>query len=492
MTRNIHPDRLKKLETLEERGVDPFPARAPGRPVAIETLTRDVDGQTDQSFVIAGRLGQVRDFGKLRFAHISDRTASIQIGFSREELGDWWAERKLVEANDLVCVDGLLGRTKKGEPTLWARQVSLLAKALRPAPEKWHGLRDVETRYRMRYVDLFANPEVRQVFVMRSRVISEIRAYFDELGYLEVETPLLHGIPGGATARPFITHHNTLDTDLYLRIAPELYLKRLLVGGMERVYEIGRVFRNEGIGTWHNPEFTMLESYEAYADYNVIMERVEGLFERLCKNVLGGPKIEFRDKQYDLSPPYERRKYLELFAEHNKGLDYFDAEGVVARAKELGVHDPDLAPEKIANDVFEATVEPELEGPVFLIDYPKAICPLAKAKPEDPRVAERFELFLAGMELGNAFSELNNPIDQEERFEAQVREQDDETPGEVDYDYVAALEFGLPPAGGLGIGIDRLLMALSGSPSIRDVLLFPLLRPCPVDVDPTALPDVDV
>ncbi len=484
MTKHIHPDRLKRVETLEERGLDAFPARTPGTPVPIAEITADADGSMDQDFFVAGRLGQIRDFGKLRFSHIRDRSGSIQIGFQRDHLPDWWPNRKLIEASDVVGISGTLGRTKTGEATIWAKEVTLLGKSLRPAPEKWHGLQDVELRYRMRYVDLFANPEVRDTFMLRSRIIREIRAFFDDLGYMEVETPIMHGIPGGATAKPFITHHNALDMPLYMRIAPELYLKRLLVGGLERVYEIGRVFRNEGISTRHNPEFTMLESYEAYADYNVVMERVEQLFDRICTNVLDTHELSFRDEKYDLTPPFQRLKYMELFAEHNGGLDFFDSEGVEKRAKELSLWDPALPIEKIANDIFEETCEPHLTGPVFLIDYPKAICPFAKASPDDPRIAERFELFLAGMELGNAFSELNDPIDQEKRLEAQVESKDEETPAEVDYDYVQALEYGMPPAGGLGIGIDRLVMVLTGCDSIRDVLFFPLLRRVDSDIDP--------
>ncbi len=476
MTKHIQQDRLAKLTTLRDSGVLPYPARTPGTPVPTAKLVAKLEEQAGQSFFVAGRLGQIRDFGKLRFSHLTDRSGTIQVGFERDRLSEFWPNRKLIEANDIVGVQGELGTTQKGEPTLWATEVTLLTKALRPAPEKWHGLTDVETRYRMRYVDLFANENVRSQFIMRSRIIREIRAFFDELGYIEVETPVLHSIPGGAAARPFVTKHNALDMDLYLRIAPELYLKRLLVGGLERVYEIGRVFRNEGISTRHNPEFTMLESYEAFADYRTIMGRVEGIFGRVCANVVGSYELRFRDATYDLTPPFPKKRYCELFAEHNDGLDFFDEAGVRARAKALGIERPELSHEKIANDVFEATVEQHLDGPVFVIDYPKAICPFAKAKDDDPRIAERFELFVAGMELGNAFSELNDPIDQEGRLEAQVKDKDDETPSEVDYDYVTALEYGMPPAGGLGIGIDRLTMLMTSSDSIRDVLLFPLLR----------------
>ncbi|MHC4897137.1 MAG: lysine--tRNA ligase [Planctomycetota bacterium] len=478
MTDRIAEDRLQKLEKLRESGVDPYPPRVPG-PTDIASCLVDIKKREGEKVTIAGRLGQVRDFGKLRFAHCRDLTASIQVGFQRDRLPEFWPHRKLVETNDLVVVQGELGFTKKGEPTVWADTVTLASKSLRPPPEKWHGLTDVETRYRQRYVDLFANPEVRDVFVQRTRILQAIRRYFDDNGYLEVETPVLQAIFGGATARPFKTFHNTLDMPLFLRIAPELYLKRLLVGGMERVYEIARVFRNEGISTRHNPEFTMLESYEAYADLHDIMERVEGLFAHLCDTALGGAsKVTFREQEYSLRPPFEKKRYPELFANANGGLDCFDQKAVMARAKELGLKTtPDAGPwEKIANDVFEATVEDNLSGPVFVYDYPLAICPFAKTSPDDPRIAERFELFVAGMELANAFTELNDPIDQEQRFQRQLEHKDEESPSELDEDYVSALEYGMPPAGGLGIGIDRLCMLLTGSASIRDVVLFPLLR----------------
>ena len=476
MTDGIDDDRLKKLQALRAAGQDPFPARVTrGQPIA--DLLSDFASRHGQVVTIAGRLGVVRDFGKLRFAHLADRTGSLQVGFQRDRLPAFWPDRKLVEGNDLVSITGELGVTQKGEPTLWATEVTLASKALRPAPEKWHGLTDTEQRYRMRYVDLFANPEVRQAFAMRSRIVREVRHYFDSLGYLEVETPILQPIFGGAAARPFVTQHNALGMQLYLRIAPELYLKRLIVGGMERVYEIGRVFRNEGISTRHNPEFTMLESYEAWADYRDIMARVEGLFGHLVDVVLGGRSVvTFRDKPFDLKPPFQKARYLDLFAQQNPGVDWFDHAACTRRARELGLKTDGIEPARLANDVFEATVEDTLQGPVFVHDYPVAISPLAKRMADDPRVTERFELFVAGMELGNAFSELNDPLDQEQRFREQVAHKDDETPGEVDVDYVQALEFGMPPAGGLGIGIDRLCMLLSGSASIRDVVLFPLLR----------------
>ncbi|MGE0145235.1 MAG: lysine--tRNA ligase [Planctomycetota bacterium] len=476
MTEHIADDRLQKIAKLAELGIPAFPPRA-GKPTPIGQVLAEFEARNGATVIVGGRLTQFRDFGKLRFAHLVDRSGEIQIGFERDRLGEFWPNRKLIEANDLASIEGVLGTTQKGETTIWATKVTLAAKSLRHPPEKWAGLADIEARSRMRYVDLSVNADVRRLFARRSAILREVRAYLDGLGFLEVETPILQPLFGGAAARPFLTHHNTLDMQLYLRIAPELYLKRLLVGGLERVYEIGRVFRNEGISTRHNPEFTMLESYEAWADYHDVMARVEGLFAHLCDKILGGnSEVEFRGKRVNLKPPFQKRRYLDLFAEHNAGLDWFDVAAVRRRAAELGLPDRGLAPEKLANDVFEATVEHALDGPIFVYDYPVAICPLAKASPDDPRIAERFELFVCGMELGNAFSELNDPIDQNERFLAQLDDKDEESPSEVDHDYVAALEYGMPPAGGLGIGIDRLTMLLSGSDSIRDVVLFPLLR----------------
>ncbi|MEO0481530.1 MAG: lysine--tRNA ligase [Planctomycetota bacterium] len=484
MTDHLAEDRLPKLERLREAGIDPFPARTP-QPTPIDEAKAVLNGLDPEATadgkgpeaILGGRLTQIRDFGKLRFAHLMDRSGSLQIGFERDQLQDFWPNRKLVEPNDHVVIRGVLGFTNKGEPTLWAREVCLASKSLRHAPEKWAGLQDVEQRIRQRSVDLVANPEVREIFKLRSKVLRETRNYFDSLDYLEVETPILQPIFGGATARPFSTHHNALDMPLFLRIAPELYLKRLLVGGLERVYEIGRVFRNEGISTRHNPEFTMLESYEAWADYKTVMARVEGLFEHLCETVLDGrTKVGFRGHELELKPPFQKKRYLDLFQEHNGGLDWFDADGVTSRAKELGLKTDGVPAHKLANDVFEETCEKHLIDPVFVYDYPEPICPLAKTSADDPRVAERFELFFAGMEMGNAFSELNDPIDQERKFREQLEHIDDESPSEMDEDYVASLEFGMPPAGGLGIGIDRLVMLLSGTDSIREVVLFPLLR----------------
>ncbi|MCP3917900.1 MAG: lysine--tRNA ligase [bacterium] len=484
MTELAHPDRLAKIEALRADGRDPYPARG-----VVATPISDLKEQAGtaeepgaligETVTVAGRIMGMRDFGKLIFAPVQDRSGRIQVGLQKNRLGDWWPQRKLLDGGDIVGMTGELGFTQKGEPTVWAQEVHLLSKAVAAPPEKWHGLTDVEARYRRRYVDLWASEGVLDVFKKRSKILSGIRRYLEDQGYLEVETPTLHPIVGGAAARPFVTHHNALDADLYMRIAPELYLKRLIVGGMERVFEIARNFRNEGLSQRHNPEFTMMELYEAQADYRRMMEITEGLIESLAVQVNGTTKTKFRGEEYDLKVPFERKRYTELFEEHN-GCAFDDKDAVCARAKELGL--PNAADRegsaywKLMNDVFEATVEDHLSGPVFVQDYPVQICPLAKTSPDDPRLAERFEIFLAGMELGNAFSELNDPAEQERRFAEQVASLDPEAPGEVDVDYVQALEFGMPPAGGLGIGVDRLVMVLTGQDSIRDVILFPAMR----------------
>lgn len=480
MTELAHPDREAKVRALREMGTDPYPPRGvEARPIA-ELLAGAGTAQAPGPLVgskvtAAGRLLSLRDFGRLVFAPLLDRTGRIQIGLQRDQLSEWWPQRKLLDGGDLLGIEGELGHTQKGEPTIWARSVRLLAKALAPPPEKWHGLSDVETRYRRRYVDLWASQGVAEVFEKRSRILRGVRRFLDERGYIEVETPVLQPLFGGAAARPFVTHYNALDADFYLRIAPELYLKRLIVGGLERVYEIARNFRNEGLSSRHNPEFSMLELYEAQADYRRMMEIAEGLLESLALELSGTTRVRFRGDEYDLKAPFPRRAYTELFRERN-GCEFDDESRVRARARELGLKDPGSY-WKLMNDVFEATVEDTLRGPVFVVDYPVPICPLAKQSPVDPRLAERFELFVAGMELGNAFTELNDPAEQERRFAEQVVLQDEELPGEVDVDYVQALEYGMPPTGGLGVGIDRLTMILTGQDSIRDVLLFPALRP---------------
>jgi lysyl-tRNA synthetase class 2 len=480
MTELAQPDRVAKLEELRKLGLDPFPARGvQARPIA-EVLaglgTSSAPGPlAGESVTLAGRMLNLRDFGKLIFFPLQDRSGRIQVGLQRDKLESWWPRRKLLDGGDQVGVRGVLGHTQKGEPTLWASEVQLLAKAVAAPPEKWHGLVDKELRYRRRYVDLWASEGVREVFQKRSAVLSTIRRCLEEEGYLEVETPTLHPIAGGAAAKPFITHHNALGMDLFLRIAPELYLKRLIVGGLERVFEVSRNFRNEGLSPRHNPEFTMLELYEAQADYRRMMQLVELLFERCARAVNGSTEIEFRGKRYDLRPPFQVLSYPRIFREQN-GFEYDDERRIRARAGEIGL-DPKADRWKLMDGVLEHGLGEALEGPVFLTDYPIEICPLAKASPSNPRLAERFEVFVAGMELGNAFSELNDPFEQARRFEEQVATKDPEAPGEVDWDYVQALEYGMPPAGGLGIGIDRLVMLLTGAESIRDVLLFPTLKP---------------
>jgi len=487
MTELAQPDRVAKVEALRKAGVDPYPPRGvEARPIAALIAGLGTSASpgplAGERATLAGRLLQLRDFGKLVFAPVLDRSGRLQVGLRRDDLGAWWPQRKLLDGGDLVGVTGTLGHTQKGEPTLWASEVRLLAKALAAPPEKWHGMSDKELRYRRRYVDLWSGEGVREVFEKRSRAISEIRRRLEEQGYLEVETPTLHPIVGGAAARPFVTHHNALGMDLFLRIAPELYLKRLIVGGLERVFEFSRNFRNEGLSARHNPEFTMLELYEAQADYTRMMELVETLFEAAARALGGSTRVSYRGREYDLAPPYPRRGYVDLFREKN-GFEFDDEPAVRRRARELGL-ETSVERWKLMNDVFEATVEDELEGPLFVVDYPVPICPLAKAKPGDGRLAERFEVFVAGMELGNAFTELNDPVEQARRFQEQVASRDPEAPGEVDHDYVQALEYGMPPTGGLGIGIDRLVMVLTGQESIRDVLLFPAMKPLPREEAP--------
>ncbi|MCP5022220.1 MAG: lysine--tRNA ligase [bacterium] len=478
MTDLLASDRLAKLQALREAGIDPFPPRGiQGTP--IQDLRAQMGSAEEpgplvgERATISGRIASWRDFGKLIFCPIGDRTGRLQVGLKKNELADFWPVRKKMDVGDLASVSGVLGFTQKGEPTLWADEFHLLSKALAQPPEKFHGLTDKEARYRRRYVDLW-DQEVMETFVKRSQIMTSIRTFLAKRGYLEVETPTLHPIMGGATARPFVTHHNSLDADLFLRVAPELYLKRLIVGGMERVFEIARNFRNEGVSLRHNPEFTMLELYQSQADYRDMMEITESMISELAIELHGSTEIEWHGKKFDMKAPFERVSYIEAFEKAN-GCAFDDEAAVRARAKELEVKDLGNY-WKLMNDVFEATAEKDLIGPLFLCDYPVQICPLAKRSTEDPRLAERFEIFIDGVEIGNAFTELNDPIDQQERFEGQVADKDPESPAEVDVDYIQALEYGMPPAGGLGIGIDRLVMVLTGQDSIRDVLLFPAMR----------------
>jgi len=476
-------DRLKKLARLRELGVDPYGGRfADTQPFAeirrrAEALALDPGQIVERERArAAGRIMLLRGFGSLIFLTVRDRTGDMQIGLSKKALADAWSVAKLLDLGDLIGVEGTLGKTQTGEITVWADALTLLCKALRPPPEKYHGLTDTEWRYRHRYVDLFANPHVREAFITRSLVVDHLRSVLRERGFLEVETPMLQPIYGGAAARPFTTHHNALDLDLFLRISPELYLKRLLVGGLERVFEINRSFRNEGISTKHNPEFTMLEVYQAYGDYNDMMDLTEGLITSVIERLGGGFVRTFGDLRIDFTPPWSRRTYADCLAEY-AGVRMNDIAAVRAKAESLGIPHARMDDAVVVNEVFEATVEPHLIHPTFVRDYPAAICPLTRRKPDDPSLALRFEVFAAGcMELANAYTELNDPMAQEENFRRQLAGQK-ETMAVMDEDFVRSLQYGMPPAGGLGIGIDRLVMLLTGCTSIRDVILFPLQRP---------------
>lgn len=543
-------DRRAKLEKIRALGVDPYGARfvdiTPNAVIraAAEKLPLEagqIRAEADAHFRAAGRVVLYRDIGSLIFMTVRDRTGELQFGLSKKMLleatqprsheatqgsdgggpapaaGDvQWKVAKLLDLGDVVGVEGQLGRTKTGELTLWARSLTLLSKALRPPPEKWHGLTDVEARYRRRYVDLLSNPDSQRVFLLRARIMDHARAVLARRGFIEVDTPVLQPIYGGAAARPFMTHHNTLDMDLYLRISPELYLKRCLVGGLERVYEFARCFRNEGISPRHNPEFTMLELYQAYGDYHDMMDITEEIFAGAAKLVAGTYRIATKPRSHeategvgaartgeaaaepsgeatregeapaepviDFTPPWPRRKYADLFAEY-VGFPLTDVAAVRQRARELFATKQLTLDERKADDaivinaLFEHYVEAHLVNPTFVLDYPAPLCPLTKRDPGDPNVALRFEVFVNRMELGNAYSELNDPDVQRATFSRQLRGEEGETMAVMDEDYVEALECGMPPAGGLGIGIDRLVMLLTSSPSIRDVILFPLQRP---------------
>jgi lysyl-tRNA synthetase class 2 len=430
----------------------------------------------DRRVRVAGRIVLQRMMGNLAFLTVRDGTGDIQFGLSKGNLKEHWPVVKLLDLGDIIAVDGALGTTKTGELTVWADDLMVMSKSLQPPPEKWHGLTDVEARYRTRYVDLFANPPVREVFKQRSQIIQAVRDYLIGCGYYEVETPTLQPMYGGAAARPFTTHHNTLDMDLFLRISPELYLKRLLVGGIERVFEVSRNFRNEGLSTRHNPEFTMVELYEAYADYNVMMERVEQMTAAAIERIGGGMVRPFGEHQIDYTIPWKRREYRDLLEEY-AGVKMEDVDAVRAKARQLGIEVAGKDDAVAVNELFEATVEEHLVQPTFVYNYPAAICPLTRRHPDDPSIALRFEAYVACMELGNAYTELNDPQVQEQNLRTQVRGEGDETMAVMDEDFVQALEYGMPPAGGLGVGIDRLVMLLTNSTSIRDVILFPLQRP---------------
>ena len=477
--------RREKMQAFVDKGVAPFGHRYEVTHHSAD-VKREFDDLKDEEergeVSLAGRVMAIRGHGKASFGVLADRKGQIQIYFKLDVLGEEkYTEFKLLDIGDIIGIKGSVFRTRRGELTVKITDFDLLAKSLRPLPEKFHGLKDVEIRYRQRYLDLIVNPEVRETFVARTKILQSVRRYLDERDFLEVETPVLSTLAGGAAARPFITHHNTLDIDLYLRIATELNLKRLIVGGFERVYEMGRIFRNEGMDMRHNPEFTSIEIYQAYADYTDLMDITEGIFRQAAQDLLGKTTVTFQGKEIDLANV--KRISMNDAVKEATGKDFLSCQTVEeARnmAKEIGVaYEEDFGIGGILNAAFEAKVEDSLIAPTFITGHPTEISPLAKKNAQDPRITDRFELFVYGWEFANGFTELNDPIDQEQRFLDQLkkREAGDAEAHVMDRDYVCALEYGLPPTGGLGIGIDRLVMLLTDSPSIRDVLLFPTMKP---------------
>ena len=480
--------RREQLSELREKGLDPFGKRFERSHLAAEILEKYSELEKEEldtqniSVTIAGRVMTKRGKGKAGFAHVQDLSGQIQIYVRQDAVGEEQYEIfNLIDLGDIVGIKGQIFKTKVGELSIKASSFEILSKSLRPLPDKFHGLKDVEQRYRQRYLDLIMSEESKQTFITRSQIIRSIRNYLDHNGYLEVETPMMHAIAGGASARPFVTHHNTLDMTLYMRIAIELHLKRLIVGGLEKVYEIGRVFRNEGVSTRHNPEFTMIELYEAYADYQDIMELTENLVAHVAQEVLGTTTVQYGEYEIDLKPQWKRLHMVDAIKEYT-GVDFWNVtstEEAKQLAKENGIaYKETMEYGHIVNEFFEQKVEEKLIQPTFIFGHPVEISPLAKKNPDDPRFTDRFELFIVAREHANAFTELNDPIDQRERFEAQLveREQGNDEAHEMDEDFVEALEYGMPPTGGLGIGIDRLVMLLTNSASIRDVLLFPQMR----------------
>lgn len=475
--------RLEKLETLREMGINPY-----GQKYSFTHYSRDIKDNFEelkgQDVKIAGRIMAIRGHGKAAFFDVQDHKGKIQAYIKKNNVTeDTFILYELLDIGDIVGIDGKAFKTKRGEISVEVKELILLSKSLRPLPEKWHGLKDVDIRYRQRYLDLIVNPEVKETFLMRSNIIKHIREYLDQRDFIEVETPILSPLAGGAAARPFITHHNALDIDLYLRIAPELYLKRLIVGGFEKVYELGKDFRNEGISIKHNPEFTMLELYQAHADYKDMMEITENLVAYVAEKVHGSTIINYQGEEIDLTPPWTRLTMVDAVKKYT-GVDFNEItsdEEARKIAKEHNIEElePQDTKGKILNLFFEEKVEEKLVQPTFIMDYPIEISPLAKKKEDNPNMTYRFEAFVTRREMANAFSELNDPIDQKERFLQQLKEREagDDEAHVFDEDYILALEHGLPPTGGLGIGIDRLVMLLTDSYSIRDVILFPTMRP---------------
>ena len=476
--------RRDKLAKLKSEGKDPFEITKFNRTHTSKQIVENYDELEGKDVTVAGRIMGKRIMGKASFCHIQDGEGKIQSYVSINDLGEEsYKQFKEDDIGDIIGITGFVFKTRTGEVSIHAKEVTLLSKSLRPLPEKYHGLKDTDLRYRQRYVDLIVNPEVKDTFLKRIQILREVKNILNEKGYLEVETPILNTIAGGAAARPFITHHNTLDMDMYLRIANELYLKRLIVGGFDKVYEMGRMFRNEGMDIKHNPEFTNIELYSAYEDYNDMMDITEEIISKVALKVLGTTKITYQGTEIDLTPSWKRISMIDSIKEVT-GVDFSkietDEEALKA-AKELKVEIDELKLTRgeIINQIFEAKVEETLIQPTFIYDYPVEVSPLTKRKPSDPRLTERFEIFIGTREYGNAYSELNDPIDQYERFKKQVqaREAGDEEANMMDEDFINALEYGMPPTGGLGIGIDRLVMLLTDSASIRDVLLFPTMKP---------------
>ncbi|MFA4835683.1 MAG: lysine--tRNA ligase [Dehalococcoidia bacterium] len=484
---DLTQSRLDKLQKIRARGIDPYPARYRHSHTIQEVIALYQQGEANPDAIpqvkLAGRIMAVRSMGKATFLDIRDGSGKMQVFCGKDALGEEnYGFVRDFDTGDFIGIEGKLFKTRTGEITVKAFAFTMLSKSLQPLPEKWHGLADVEKRYRQRYLDLISNENVRQIFQARSRVISAMRRFLDESGFMEVETPVLHHKAGGAMAQPFITHHNALDRDLYLRIATELHLKRLIIGGFDRVYEIGRIFRNEGISTKHNPEFTTLECYRAYADYHDVMEMVEQMIPSIVQGVFGTTKVKWGESEIDFAPPWKSITLRDAIMERS-GIDFEafpDAPSLEAAIRSKGLRcDAGLSWGKLVDHLLSETVEPHLIQPTFLTDYPVELSPLAKRKPEKPNLVERFEAFAGGMEIANAFSELNDPLDQRSRFEDQEKMRTifgDEETERIDEDFLTALEHGMPPTGGLGIGIDRLVMILTGQQSIREVILFPQLR----------------
>ncbi|MFH1074339.1 MAG: lysine--tRNA ligase [Candidatus Firestonebacteria bacterium] len=485
MENEIFQERAEKVKKIRESGVNPYPYKFEPTGKAKELTEKYKDLEIgkhleEDIYAVAGRMMSLREHGKSAFCHIKDGSGLIQIYFKMDLLGEkQWELFKKLDIGDFIGAKGDIFKTRTGEVTIRVRELTLLSKSLLPLPEKWHGLKDVEIRYRQRYLDMIANPEVKDTFYTRSCIIKLIRKFLEEKSFLEVETPMMHSIPGGAAAKPFKTFHNALGIELFMRIAPELYLKRLLVGGFERVFEINRNFRNEGISIKHNPEFTMLELYQAYADYSDMMNLTEEIFEYVAKNIFGTTKIVYQEKEIDFARPWKRISMADSVKEAT-GIDAanlsFDEIKAACAAKNIETA-PVSTKGRLINELFEKVVEATLIQPTIIKDYPVEVSPLAKKKRDDDMLVERFEAFIFGREAVNAFSELNDPLDQKERFLKQVDHEKETELKKVDYDYITALEHGMPPAGGLGIGIDRLVMFFTNSPSIRDVILFPQMRP---------------